>query len=137
MSKESTHVWLGQVHQPVNWASIRATVCETSVPANPKVMQAGSLADGTGLLRFIIFASSNIEPLKLWRSYELDGVNIDEWNGRFSVKLNRATQINPIPDLDLASDRFEEMQQCIAPKRKPKEENRSAQKSTLDAWASA
>lgn len=132
----SDRIWLGQVYQPVNWVAIRVVVCETASSDNPKVLQTGSLADGTGLLRFIIFASSGIEALRLWKSYELDGVNIDEWNGRFSVKLNRSTKIIPIPDLDISSDRFDDPQYHIAP-RKAKENKKEPQKSTLETWAIA
>ena len=56
----------------------------------------GLIGDDTGSIKFVKWAKASLPDLELGKSYLLKKAVTDEFQGRFSVKLNRASQIEPI-----------------------------------------
>jgi replication factor A1 len=60
--------------------------------------QVGLIGDETGTIKFVKWAKSNLPELVEGKSYSLDNMTTDEWEGRFSVKMNRTTRIQELDE---------------------------------------
>ena len=56
-------------------------------------VQTGLIGDGSGSMKFVKWAKSGLPNMEQGQSYLLKRVVTDEFQGRFSVKLNRTSQI--------------------------------------------
>jgi replication factor A1 len=62
------------------------------------VGQVGLLGDETGTIKFTKWAKSDLPELTEGESYRLENVVTDEYQGRYSVKLNRTTVIEELDE---------------------------------------
>jgi replication factor A1 len=58
----------------------------------------GLLGDETGTIKFVAFETSDLPELEEGKSYRLENVVSDEYQGNYSVKLNRTTEIIELDD---------------------------------------
>ncbi len=99
---------LAEVDAPEEWVDIRATVVELWDPRADAVAQVGLLGDGTGTIKFTKWSKSDLPELEEGASYSLRNVVTDEYQGRFSVKLNRTTTIEELDEqIEVGSDSVE------------------------------
>jgi replication factor A1 len=64
------------------------------------ISQSGLIGDETGTIKFVKWVKADLPDLEEGRSYHLKNLVTDEFQGRFSVKLNRTSQIDPL-DIDV------------------------------------
>ena len=86
-------VQVADVDAPEEWIDLTAKVVELWEPRSDAVAQVGLLGDETGTIKFTKWAKSDLPALEADQVYHLRNVVTDEYQGRFSVKLNRTTQI--------------------------------------------
>ncbi len=99
---------LADVDAPEEWVDIRAKVVELWDPRADAVAQVGLLGDETGTIKFTKWSKSDLPELEEGTSYELRNVVTDEYQGRFSVKLNRTTTIEELDEeIEVGSDSVE------------------------------
>ena len=99
---------LADVDAPEEWVDIRATVVELWDPRADAVAQVGLLGDETGTIKFTKWSKSDLPELEEGKSYSLRNVVTDEYQGRFSVKLNRTTTIEELnEDIEVGDDSVE------------------------------
>ncbi|MFB6187428.1 MAG: replication factor A, partial [Halobacteriaceae archaeon] len=68
----------------------------------------GLLGDSTGTIKFTAWAKSDLEELEEDTVYRLENIVTDEYEGRYSVKLNRTTTIEELDeDIDVGSSDVE------------------------------
>ncbi|WP_277542344.1 replication factor A [Haloarcula laminariae] len=89
---------LADVDAPEEWVDVRATVVELWEPRADAVAQVGLLGDETGTIKFTKWSKSDLPELEEGKSYSLRNVVTDEYQGRFSVKLNRTTTIEELDE---------------------------------------
>ena len=89
---------LADVDAPEEWVDVRATVVELWEPRADAVAQVGLLGDETGTIKFTKWSKSDLPELEEGQSYSLRNVVTDEYQGRFSVKLNRTTTIEELDE---------------------------------------
>jgi replication factor A1 len=83
------------------WLEMDAKCVKLFDPKNKAIRQVGILGDKTGLLRFTMWAKADKLPLlEEGKSYHFKGLASDEYNGKFSVKLSKATKITVIADIE-------------------------------------
>ncbi|MFC7073280.1 replication factor A [Halovenus rubra] len=75
------------------WIDITAKVVELWDASSDAVAQVGLLGDETGTVKFTKWSKSDLTDLEAGSVYDLRNVVTDEYQGRFSVKLNRTTTI--------------------------------------------
>lgn len=76
------------------WIELDAKVVKLKEPKNPAISQTGVLADETGTIWFTKWAKAGKLPnVQEGKSYHFDGLASDEYNGRCSVKISKATKI--------------------------------------------
>ncbi len=89
---------VADVDAPEEWVDVRATVVELWEPRGESVAQVGLLGDDSGRMKFIAFTTSELPELEEGKSYALGNVVTDEYQGNFSVKLNRTTSITELDE---------------------------------------
>ncbi|MFW6448528.1 MAG: replication factor A [Halobacteriota archaeon] len=87
---------IAEIDAPEEWLTLEATVVELWEPRSDAVAQVGLLGDPTGTIKFTKWAKSDLPALDEGASYRLENVVTDEYQGRFSVKLNRTTNITEL-----------------------------------------
>ncbi|WP_324665021.1 replication factor A [Haloarcula sediminis] len=99
---------LADIDAPEEWVDIRAKVVELWDPRADAVAQVGLLGDETGTIKFTKWSKSDLPELAEGQSYSLRNVVTDEYQGRFSVKLNRTTTIEELDEeIEVGDDNVE------------------------------
>ncbi|AOW79323.1 replication factor A [Halodesulfurarchaeum formicicum] len=93
-----TEVSVADIDQPEEWVSLTAQVVELWEPRSDAVGQVGLLGDESGTIKFTAWAKSDLESLEEGEVYRLDNVVTDEYQGRYSVKLNKTTEITHLEE---------------------------------------
>jgi len=96
------------VDEAEQWVDITAKVVELWEPRSDSVGQVGLLGDPTGTIKFTKWAKSDLANLEEGKTYRLGNVVTDEYQGRYSVKLNSTTVIEELDDdLEVGNDTSE------------------------------
>jgi replication factor A1 len=66
-------------------------------PNSDAIGQVGLLADSSGTIKFISWATSAVQELEEGQTYRIGPVITDEYEGRYSVQLNGTTDVEEIP----------------------------------------
>ena len=96
----SEKVKIADIASSGRWVDLEVRILDLWEPANDTISQTGLIGDGSGSMKFVKWAKSGLTDLVLGKSYLLKRVVTDEFQGRFSAKLNRTSQIEPL-DLDV------------------------------------
>jgi replication factor A1 len=80
------------------WVDLRVKVVDLWEPRSDAIAQVGLLGDETGTTRFVAFETSDLPELDEGGAYELGNVVTDEYQGDYSVKLNRTTTITGVDE---------------------------------------
>lgn len=89
---------INQIKEPNKWYDIRVKVLQLVKANSEKVSQAGTFGDDTGTIRFTKWAKANLPDMQEGESYAITGVVSDEYQGKFSVKISKASSITRIPE---------------------------------------
>ncbi|WIV68578.1 replication factor A [Natrialbaceae archaeon AArc-T1-2] len=104
----SDEVTVEDVDEPEQWIDLTAKVIELWEPRSDAVAQVGLLGDPTGTIKFTKWAKSDLPSLEEGGVYRLRNVVTDEYQGRYSVKLNSTTVIEEREeDLEVGNDTSE------------------------------
>ncbi|MFC6990173.1 replication factor A [Haloplanus sp. GCM10025708] len=105
---ESRAVALADIDEDEQWIDVTAKVVELWEPRNEAIAQVGLLGDESGRTKFVAFETSDLPDLDEGAVYELKNVVTDEYEGNFSVKLNRTTTITELDeDVEVGDDSVE------------------------------
>ena len=91
-------VSIADIDQPEQWVTITAQVVDLWDPRSDAVGQVGLLGDETGTIKFTAWAKSDLPALEEDSVYRLENVVTDEYQGRYSVKLNKTTEITELDE---------------------------------------
>jgi replication factor A1 len=80
------------------WIDMRVKCVDIWEPGHESIGQVGLLGDESGTVRFVAFETSDLPELEEGVSYRLGNVVTDEYQGRYSVKLNRTTDIQRLDE---------------------------------------
>jgi len=86
------------INQSEQWVNLHAKVVQLWDSTSPAIDQVGLIGDETGTIKFVKWTKSNLPALVEGKSYSLDNMTTDEWEGRFSVKMNRTTRIQELDE---------------------------------------
>ncbi|WP_408959595.1 replication factor A [Natrinema sp. 74] len=105
---DSEKATIEDVDEPEEWIDLTAKVIELWDPRSDSVAQVGLLGDPTGTIKFTKWAKSDLPALEEGGVYELRNVVTDEYQGRYSVKLNSTTVIEELDeDIEVGDDTSE------------------------------
>ena len=91
-------VALAEIDAPDEWVDVTAKLVDLWEPRSDSIDQVGLLGDPSGTLKFTKWAKSDLPTLEEGKSYRLGNVVTDEYQGNFSVKLNRTTEIEELDE---------------------------------------
>jgi replication factor A1 len=94
----NTDAVVEDIDAPDQWVNLTAKVVDLWEPRSDAVAQVGLLGDETGTIKFTAWAKSELDPLEEGAVYRLENVVTDEYQGRYSVKLNRTTSITELDE---------------------------------------
>jgi replication factor A1 len=90
------------------WIDLTVKVVDLWDAQSDAVAQVGLLGDETGTVKFTKWSKSDLPELDEGAVYSLRNVVTDEYQGRFSVKLNRTTTIEELDEeLEVGDDSIE------------------------------
>ncbi|WP_181692012.1 replication factor A [Natronomonas sp. LN261] len=96
---------VADIDTPEEWLDLTVKIVDLWEPGSDSIAQVGLLGDETGTVKFTKWAKSELPELEEGSVYDLEGVVTDEYQGRFSVKLNSATTIEALDtDLEVGDD---------------------------------
>ncbi|MFB6268082.1 MAG: replication factor A [Halodesulfurarchaeum sp.] len=94
----NTDVSVADIDTPDQWVNLTAKVVDLWEPRSDAVAQVGLIGDETGTIKFTAWAKSDLQDLEEGAVYRLENVVTDEYQGRYSVKLNRTTTITAVDE---------------------------------------
>jgi len=97
---DAEQVEANAIDEDEQWVDLRVEVVDLWEPGSDSIAQVGLLGDESGTIKFVAFETSDLPLLDEGQAYELSNVVTDEYQGRYSVKLNRTTTITEI-DADI------------------------------------
>jgi replication factor A1 len=100
LQSDNKEVDLVDIDEPDQWVDLTAKVVDLWEPRSEAIGQVGLLGDETGTIKFTAWAKSDLPDLHEGRVYRLGNVVTDEYQGRYSVKLNRTTTVEEV-DLEI------------------------------------
>ncbi|PSQ27676.1 replication factor A [Halobacteriales archaeon QS_9_68_17] len=95
---DNAELGLGEIETDEQWLDVTAKVVDLWDPRSDAVGQVGLLGDPTGTVKFTKWAKSDLPELEAGEVYRLGNVVTDEYEGRYSVKLNRTTTVENLDD---------------------------------------
>jgi len=106
-------VQVEDVDEPEQWVDLTAKVVELWEPRSDSVGQVGLLGDPTGTIKFTKWAKSDLANLEEGKTYRLGNVVTDEYQGRYSVKLNKTTTIEEVDEEFEVGDNEDEVEGAL------------------------
>lgn len=97
-SGDSELTVLGDIDQDEQWIDLRVKVADLWEPGHESIAQVGLLGDESGTMKFVAFDTSDLPELAEGQSYALSNVVTDEYEGSYSVKLNKTTTITELDE---------------------------------------
>ena len=94
----SDAVTLVEIDEPDQWVDVTVQVVELWEPRSDSIDQVGLVGDPSGTIKFTKWAKSDLPRLEEGKSYRLQNVVTDEYQGNYSIKLNRTTEIEAVED---------------------------------------
>ncbi|MEA1944035.1 MAG: hypothetical protein U9N07_01640 [Euryarchaeota archaeon] len=89
---------IADIKESGQWINLRAKVVQLWESASPTIDQVGLIGDETGTIKFVKWTKSNLPLLEEGKSYSFENMTTDEWQGHFSVKMNRTTRISELDE---------------------------------------
>jgi replication factor A1 len=107
LSTEVIYSKIKDINAEDRWISVRVRVVQLWEPNSQSIAQVGLLGDETGTIKFTSWSNAKLPILKDGQSYSLRNVVTKSWQGRFSISLNKASEIAPL-DEEVVVGRAEE-----------------------------
>ncbi|WP_132059032.1 replication factor A [Halorussus amylolyticus] len=96
------------VDQDEMWLGLTAKIVDLWDPRSDAVGQVGLLGDETGRIKFTKWADSDLPELEEGKVYRFGNLVSDEYQGDYSVKLNRTTTVEELDeDIEVGDDTAE------------------------------
>ena len=94
----SEEVLVNDIDEDEQWVDLRVKLVDLWEPRSDSISQVGLLGDESGTIKFVAFETSDLPELTEGQAYELSNVVTDEYEGSYSVKLNRTTGITEVDE---------------------------------------
>ena len=92
----TTELKLGDIDADEQWIDVTVKLVDLWEPRSDSISQVGLVGDESGTKKFVAFKTSDLPELEEGKSYRLSNVVTDEYQGNFSIKLNRTTTITEL-----------------------------------------
>jgi replication factor A1 len=107
-SRSAEQIKIVEIDEPGRWVDLKIKVVQLWETNSDSISQSGLVGDETGSIKFVKWVKADLPNMEEGKSYYLKNLVTDEFQGRFSVKLNRTSQIEPLEtDIEVGSQAAE------------------------------
>jgi len=89
---------VADIDEDEQWLDVTVKVVDLWEPRSDAISQVGLVGDESGTIKFVAFDTSELPELEEGAVYELGNVVTDEYQGNYSIKLNRTTSITKLDE---------------------------------------
>lgn len=105
INSQSSDVLVSDIDEEEQWVDVTVKLVELWEPRSDSISQVGLVGDESGRIKFTSFETSELEKLEEGECYRLQNVVSNEYQGRYSINLNRTTTIEKIDEeIDVGND---------------------------------
>ena len=97
-SKKSEEVRVKDISASNCWVDLKVKVIQLWDPTSDAISQTGLVGDDTGVIKFVKWTKAGLPDLAEGQSYLFKNVVTDVFQDRFSVKLNRTSEISELEE---------------------------------------
>ncbi|MCE8422706.1 MAG: replication factor A [Candidatus Methanoperedens sp.] len=97
-SRETPLVRASEIIENGKWVTLRCKVVQLWDANHESLSQSGLLGDESGTVAFKKWVKANLPQVEEGKNYLFKNVATSEWQGRFSVSLNKTSEIIPITE---------------------------------------
>jgi replication factor A1 len=103
--RETPVVKASEIKEDSKWVTLRAKVVQLWEANQESISQVGLLGDESGTIKFTKWAKASALPaVEEGKSYIFKNITTSEWQGQFSVKINKTSEIIQInEDIEVGS----------------------------------
>ncbi len=102
--RETPVVKVSDIKENEKWVTLRGKVIQLWESTHESVAQVGLLGDESGTIKFTKWTKANLPQVEEGKSYLFKNVVTSEWQGQFSIKLNKTSVIEPLKeDIEVGS----------------------------------
>ncbi len=102
--QETPVVKVSDIKENEKWVTLHGKVIQLWENTHESVSQVGLLGDESGTIRFTKWTKASLPQVEEGKSYLFKNVITSEWQGKFSIKLNKTSAIEPIKeDIEVGS----------------------------------
>ncbi len=102
--QETPVVKVSDIIENEKWVTLRGKVIQLWESNHESVSQVGLLGDESGTIKFTKWTKASLPQVEEGKSYLFKNVITSEWQGKFSIKLNKTSAIEPIKeDIEVGS----------------------------------
>lgn len=104
VQRETPQVKVSDIIENEKWVTLRGKVIQLWESNHESVSQVGLLGDESGTIKFTKWTKANLPQVEEGKSYLFKNATTSEWQGQFSIKLNKTSSIEPIKaDIEVRS----------------------------------
>jgi replication factor A1 len=96
--RETPQVKASDIKEDGKWVTLRGKVVQLWENSHESVSQVGLLGDESGTIKFTKWTKAELPRVEEGKSYLFKNVITSEWQGQFSIKLNKTSEIVPIEE---------------------------------------
>jgi replication factor A1 len=93
---ETPQVKASDIKEDGKWVTLRARVVQLWETNHEAVSQVGLLGDESGTIKFTKWTKAGLLQVEEGKSYLFKNITTSEYQGQFSIKLNKTSEIVPI-----------------------------------------
>lgn len=102
--RETAPVKTVDIDEDGKWITLRAKVTQLWDSKHDSISQVGLLGDESGTIKFTKWAKAELPDVEEGKCYMFKNITTSEWQGQFSVKFNKTSEIVPIDeDIEVGS----------------------------------
>lgn len=94
----ASEILVNDIDEDEQWVDLTVKLVDLWEPGSDAISQVGLIGDESGTIKFVSFATSELPKLEEGAVYKLGNVVTDEYQGNYSVKLNRTTTITELDE---------------------------------------
>jgi replication factor A1 len=95
-TRETPQVKASDIKEDGKWVTLRGKVVQLWETKHESMSQVGLMGDESGTIRFTKWTKAGLPQVEEGKSYLFKNVITSEYQGQFSVKLNKTSEIIPI-----------------------------------------
>lgn len=96
--RETPQVKASDIKEDGKWVTLRCKVVQLWESNSETISQVGLLGDETGTIKFTKWTKAGLPNVEEGKNYMFKNVISSEWQGQFSIKLNKTSEIIPVPE---------------------------------------